>query len=56
MPVADVVDTNGAGDAFVSAYLVAALAGASVAEALDAAAGWAARCVQSPELAPLPSS
>lgn len=52
VPVAEVVDTNGAGDAFFSAALLALLGGADVGAALTTAAAHAARCVGSPELAP----
>ena len=51
-PVDEVIDTNGAGDAFFSAFLVAHRAGAEVGKSLTRAAQWAARCVRSPELAP----
>lgn len=50
--VDEVVDANGAGDAFFSAYLMAWLRGATVPDALTAAAAHAARCVESAELAP----
>jgi sugar/nucleoside kinase (ribokinase family) len=52
VPVDEVVDTNGAGDAFFSAFMLAYLRGAAVDAALTQAAVHAARCVQSPELAP----
>jgi sugar/nucleoside kinase (ribokinase family) len=52
VPVAEVVDTNGAGDAFLTAFLLTHLSGAEVQPALVAAAAHAARCVQSAELAP----
>jgi sugar/nucleoside kinase (ribokinase family) len=58
LPVPAVVDSNGAGDAFTAAALLALLGGADVGTALRTAAAHAARCVQSEELAPpqLPSS
>ena len=51
-PVETIVDTNGAGDAFFSGYLVAHLDGADTDQSLQAGAEQAARCLQSPELAP----
>jgi sugar/nucleoside kinase (ribokinase family) len=52
-PVDHVVDTNGAGDSFFAAFLVARHSGQDVPSSLRAAADWAARCVRSPELAPV---
>ncbi len=52
VPVPEIVDTNGAGDAFFSGYLVAHLAGADTPTALRAGAEHAARCLASPDLAP----
>ncbi len=52
VPVEEIVDTNGAGDAFFSGFLVAHLAGADVDSALAAGARQAARCLTSPDLAP----
>ncbi|WP_205843976.1 carbohydrate kinase family protein [Nakamurella deserti] len=52
VPVPEIVDSNGAGDAFTAAALLALLDGADAATALRAAAAHAARCVRSDELAP----
>ena len=51
-PVAEVVDTNGAGDAFLSGFLVARLAGEPVTRCLEAGHAQAARCLAVPDLAP----
>lgn len=51
-PVAHVVDTNGAGDAFVSGFLVATHAGHGLAGAMEAGHRQAAACLRSPGLAP----
>ena len=51
-PVARIVDTNGAGDAFFAGFLHAHLDGADVPAALRAGAEQAARCLGSTGLAP----
>lgn len=51
--VDDVVDTNGAGDAFFAGFVDAHLRGEPVATAMRAGAAHAARVVRSPRLAPL---
>ena len=51
VPVAEVVDTNGAGDAFFSGFLYRYLAGADWPECLRAAAICGALCVTSRALA-----
>lgn len=51
--VADVVDTNGAGDAFFAGFLVATLAGEDLPEAMEAGHRQAAACLRSPGLAPV---
>ncbi|WP_107774747.1 carbohydrate kinase family protein [Nocardioides sediminis] len=51
-PVHDVVDTNGAGDAFVSGFLLATYAGHGLAGAMEAGHRQAAECLCSPGLAP----
>ncbi|GAB7191667.1 hypothetical protein NUM3379_23750 [Kineococcus sp. NUM-3379] len=50
-PVAEVVDTNGAGDAFFSGFLLASLRGEPLARCLEDAAATAAACVRSTSLA-----
>ncbi len=53
-PVDEVVDTNGAGDAFFAGFVVARHAGASFIDALHAGAAAASATIQSPDLAPQP--
>ncbi|BCJ34542.1 ribokinase [Actinocatenispora thailandica] len=55
-PVPEVVDSNGAGDAFFAGFLTRYLADGDVAHALRAGARQGARAVLSPELAPLPDA
>ncbi|MBL0887389.1 carbohydrate kinase family protein [Myceligenerans indicum] len=50
---AEIVDTNGAGDAFFAGFLTAHLTGASTGECLRAGARQAVRALGSPHLAPL---
>ena len=52
-PVSEVVDTNGAGDAFFAGFVVASRYGLGLAAAMQAGAEAAASAVQSPDLAPL---
>lgn len=52
VPVTQVVDTNGAGDAFFAGFVVAAHRGSGFAAAMDAGAVAAAAAVQSPDLSP----
>ncbi len=54
--VDDVVDTNGAGDAFLSGFLVSRLAGAGLEECLKAGHAQAARTLRVPALAPPPDA
>jgi sugar/nucleoside kinase (ribokinase family) len=51
-PVAHIVDTNGAGDAFFAGFLLAHQGGAPLDDALRAGHAQAARCLASPDLAP----
>jgi sugar/nucleoside kinase (ribokinase family) len=51
-PVIDIVDTNGAGDAFLAGYLVGRTAGCDVVSSLAAGHAQAALCLRAPELAP----
>ena len=53
VPVPEVVDTNGAGDAFFAGFAVASHQGLGLAAAMQAGAEAAALAVQSPDLAPL---
>jgi sugar/nucleoside kinase (ribokinase family) len=51
-PVAALVDTNGAGDAFLAGTVAGTIRGLAIEECLGIGAAVAARVVQSPELAP----
>jgi sugar/nucleoside kinase (ribokinase family) len=53
-PVADLVDTNGAGDAFMAGYLIARASGHDEAACLTAGHAQAALCLRVPDLAPPP--
>lgn len=53
-PVPNLVDSNGAGDAFFARFVISWAEGRGLPESLDIGARAAARVVQSPELAPLP--
>lgn len=52
VPVPEIVDTNGAGDAFFAGFVVATHQGSGFAAAMDAGAVAAAAAVQSPDLSP----
>jgi len=54
--VDDVVDTNGAGDAFLSGFLVSRVAGVDLEECLLAGHAQAARTLRVPALAPPPDA
>ena len=54
VPVPDIVDTNGAGDAFFAGFVVAWHRGIGLSAAMQAGAADAAAAVQSPDLAPTP--
>jgi len=56
VPVSDVVDTNGAGDAFFSGFAAAWLDGGGLRESLGRGAECAAEAIRSPELAPAPET
>jgi sugar/nucleoside kinase (ribokinase family) len=52
-PVDDVVDTNGAGDAFYAGFMTAWIGGAGLEDAMSRGVQHAALAIRSPELAPL---
>jgi len=55
VPVPEIVDTNGAGDAFFAGFVVAWHQGKGLSAAMNAGAEAAAAAVQSPDLAPPPA-
>jgi acarbose 7IV-phosphotransferase len=54
VPVDEVIDTNGAGDAFFAGLVVALHSGAPLIDAMNAGAEAASEAIQSPDLAPRP--